>query len=157
MLSLFRAPVAHLFCVKTVLILSLVLLSGCSYFRFPGVYKIYIPQGNIVKEDMVDQLQVGMTRRQVRFVLGTPLVEDTFHADRWDYVWTLKDPKGETQKKIFTVFFEGDQLTRFEGDYHKGAVQKEEESPASIAEANKVDETAEKAAEDTVGPPKEDI
>lgn len=97
-----------------------------------------------------------MTRRQVRFVLGTPLIEDTFHADRWDYVWTMKDPKGKTDKRIFTVYFEGDQLARFEGDYHKGAVQKEEDT-ASINEAEKVDETAHKAAEETIATPKEDI
>ena len=102
---------------------ALLLLGGCNYFQFPGVYRIYVQQGNIVTAEMVDQLEAGMTKRQVRFVLGTPLVEDTFHADRWDYLWTLKDPRGNTQKQLFTVYFDGENLARFEGDYKKGQVQ----------------------------------
>lgn len=129
MLSLFRAPFAPAVTLKAALLASLVLLGGCSYFQFPGVYRIYVQQGNIVTEEMVTQLEAGMTRRQVRFVLGTPLVEDTFHADRWDYIWTLKDPKGDTKKQLFTVYFEGDALARFEGDYKKGPVQEEKDVP----------------------------
>ncbi|MBB3167542.1 outer membrane protein assembly factor BamE [Simiduia aestuariiviva] len=149
MLSLFRAAVAHLTTLKTALLCSLLLLGGCSYFQFPGVYKIYVQQGNIVTEEMVEQLQTGMTRRQVRFVLGTPLVEDTFHADRWDYIWTLKDPKGETKKNLFTVYFDGDQLARFEGDYRKTPVQDTEALPTAD-EAAQAEETAAQAAEDTI-------
>jgi outer membrane protein assembly factor BamE len=125
MLSLYRASYAPAVTLKATLLASLILLGGCSYFQFPGVYRIYVQQGNIVTEEMVTQLEAGMTRRQVRFVLGTPLVEDTFHADRWDYIWTLKDPKGDTKKQLFTVYFEGDTLARFEGDYKKGPVQEE--------------------------------
>ena len=61
------------------LLLSTVTLSGCSGIGFPGVYLINIDQGNIVEQDMVDQLKPDMTRRQVRFLLGTPIVEDTFN------------------------------------------------------------------------------
>ena len=109
--------------LKAGLLSALLLLGGCGYFQFPGVYCIYVQQVNIVTDEMVNQLAAGMTKRQVRFVLGTPLVEDTFHADRWDYIWTLKDPHGDTQKQLFTVYFEGDSLSRFEGDYKKGQVQ----------------------------------
>lgn len=109
-------------------LLTALLLGGCGYFQFPGVYKIYVQQGNIITDEMVDQLQQGMTRRQVRFVMGTPLVEDTFHADRWDYIWTLKDPRGNTRRQLFTVWFEGDSLVKFEGDYTKGQVQQETEA-----------------------------
>lgn len=116
-------------------LLAILLLGGCGYFQFPGVYRIYVQQGNIITDEMVDQLQPGMTRRQVRYVMGTPLVEDTFHADRWDYIWTLKDPRGNTRRQLFTVWFEGDSLTRFEGDYTKGQVQKDTEAAKTPAAA----------------------
>ncbi|BFM12812.1 hypothetical protein R50072_29650 [Simiduia litorea] len=109
--------------LKASLLSVLLLLGGCGYFQFPGVYRIYVQQGNIVTDEMVNQLAAGMTKRQVRFVLGTPLIEDTFHAERWDYIWTLKDPRGDTRKQLFTVYFDGDTLARFEGDYKKGQVQ----------------------------------
>ena len=67
-----------------------ILLPACSYVpRIPGVtpYKIEIQQGNFVSQDMVSQLKPGMTKEQVRFVLGTPLVTDIFHPDRWDYLY----------------------------------------------------------------------
>jgi len=66
---------------------GLLALAGCS---FPGVYKIDIQQGNVVTQDMIDQLRPGMTRRQVRFIMGNPLLTDTFHADRWDYLYSIQ-------------------------------------------------------------------
>src|SRR3546814_20220346 len=66
---------------------GLVALAGCS---FPGVYKVDIQQGNVVTQDMIDQLRPGLTRQQVRFILGNPLITDTFHANRWDYLYGLK-------------------------------------------------------------------
>lgn len=115
---------------NTLILLVLVtVLGGCSYFQFPGVYRIYVQQGNIVTDEMVEQLEQGMTRRQVKFILGTPLVEDPFHVDRWDYIWTLKMPNGDTRRKLFTVYFSDDKLAKFEGDYMKGQVQKNTEAP----------------------------
>lgn len=104
--------------VKILAIFSLsALLGACSLFKFPGVHRIEVQQGNIVTQEMVDQLQPGMTRRQVLFVLGTPLLEDTFHPDRWDYINRIKDPKGEETQKRFTVYFDGDQLIATSGDW----------------------------------------
>ena len=71
---------------------GLLALAGCS---FPGVYKIDIQQGNVVTQDMIDQLRPGMTRRQVRFIMGNPLLVDTFHANRWDYLYSLQPGGGE--------------------------------------------------------------
>ncbi|MEW5250999.1 outer membrane protein assembly factor BamE [Microbulbifer sp. 2201CG32-9] len=93
------------------------LLSACSLIKFPGVHRIPIQQGNIVTQEMVDQLKPGMTRRQVRFVLGTPLLEDTFNADRWDYVNRVRDPRGRVTEKNFSVFFNGDILIATSGDW----------------------------------------
>ena len=79
-------------------------------------YKVDVIQGNFVSKEQVEQLQVGMTRDQVKAVLGTPLMTSLFHANRWDYVFTLKRQGVEPQSFKYTVFFNGDQLERFEGD-----------------------------------------
>ena len=84
---------------------------------FPGVYKISIPQGNIITQEMIDQLRPGMTKRQVIFVMGTPLVRDPFHQDRWDYVYNFMPGGGVRGQERVTVFFEEDQLVRFTGDF----------------------------------------
>ncbi len=79
-------------------------------------YKIEVVQGNFVSKQQVEQLKPGMPRAMVRDVLGTPLLTSVFHADRWDYVFTLKRQGSEPQALKFTVFFKGDALERFEGD-----------------------------------------
>ena len=79
-------------------------------------YRMDVIQGNFVSKEQVEQLQAGMTRDQVKAVLGTPLMASLFHADRWDYVFTLKRQGVEPQSFKYTVFFKGDQLERFEGD-----------------------------------------
>jgi outer membrane protein assembly factor BamE len=103
-------------------------LAGCSYLpRIPGVtpYRIEIQQGNYVTQEMVSQLKPGMSREQVRAVLGTPLLTDVFHADRWDYVYTKEDAAGKREERKLTVFFVDDKLTRVTGDV-VAATQKEE-------------------------------
>lgn len=92
-------------------------LTACGPFQFPGVYKISIPQGNIITQDMVDQLRPGMSKRQVIFVMGTPLVRDPFHQDRWDYIYNFQPGGGQRVGERVTVFFENDQLVRITGDY----------------------------------------
>lgn len=79
-------------------------------------YKIDVIQGNFISKEQVDLLKPGMTRAQVKDVLGTPLVSSLFHADRWDYVFTLKRQGIEPQSFRYALFFKGDQLERFEGD-----------------------------------------
>ena len=79
-------------------------------------YRIEIVQGNFVSKEQVELLKPGMPRVQVREVLGTPLLASVFHADRWDYVFTLKRQNAEPQALRLTVFFKNDVLERFEGD-----------------------------------------
>lgn len=79
-------------------------------------YKIDIVQGNFVSREQVEALKPGMGRQQVREILGTPLVTSLFHANRWEYVFTLKKPSAELVTRKLTVFFEGDVLARSEGD-----------------------------------------
>jgi outer membrane protein assembly factor BamE len=95
------------------------LLSACSYVpRIPGItpYKMEIQQGNFVSQEMVSQLKPGMTKEQVRFVLGTPLVTDIFHPDRWDYVYWRETTKGEREQRKLTVLFQNGTLARVDGD-----------------------------------------
>lgn len=102
--------------LKILLVLVAVLLSGCSYIpTLP--YKIDIQQGNVVTEEMVEKLKPGMSRSQVRFVLGTPLITDVFHADRWDYFYYFAPRGSVSEKRKLTVIFDGDQLSHIEGDF----------------------------------------
>jgi len=95
---------------------TLPFITACgSNIGFPGVYRINVEQGNVVTEEMVDQLEVGMTRRQVRFVMGTPLIEDTFNADQWDYRYYLRNGDDTIKESRLTVRFEGDELIAIEG------------------------------------------
>lgn len=103
--------------LKIVSVISLLLLaSACSSLKFPFAYQLVVQQGNYVEQDMIDKLEVGMTRRQVKFVMGSPLIEDTFNADRWDYFYTVKRGEDELTRKLFTVYFEKDKLARWDGD-----------------------------------------
>jgi outer membrane protein assembly factor BamE len=89
-------------------------LAGCG---FSVVHKIEIQQGNYVTQEMVDQLKPGMTRDQVRFVLGTPLLTDIFHENRWDYVyWRKRSDARTAEQRRISVFFEADKLVRVGGD-----------------------------------------
>ena len=97
--------------------LILICLSGCGVVGFPGVYKINVEQGNIVTQEMVDQLKPGMNRRQVRFILGTPLLEDSFNQSRWDYTYITRNGQTVISEQQLTVFFEGDTLSRFSGTF----------------------------------------
>ena len=86
---------------------ALLLSSGCSYF---GVYKLDIPQGNLVTADMVGQLQPGMSREQVVQVMGRPLLEAPFDANQWDYVFRLDEAYGGVDSRRVTLTFDGDRL-----------------------------------------------
>ena len=98
-----------------VLLLSLiaVALAGCSSWGFPGVYKINVEQGNIVTAEMVDQLKPGMSRRQVRYILGTPLLEDSFDRDRWDYLYMLRNGDTLLVDNRLSIYFDGDTMAHF--------------------------------------------
>ncbi len=103
--------------------LGLAALAGCS---LPGVYKIDIQQGNVITQDMIDQLRPGMTRRQVRFIMGNPLITDTFHANRWDYLYSLQPGGGPRQQERISLIFNGnDQLVGLSGDFMPGTSRDE--------------------------------
>jgi outer membrane protein assembly factor BamE len=94
-------------------------------------YKIDIQQGNVVSQEMVGKLKAGMTRSQVRFVLGSPLVVDMFHSDRWDYIYLLQRQGKPDDRRRLTVIFDGDKLLRVEGDVVLTDKMQEPELPAT--------------------------
>ncbi len=98
----------------------------------PFVYKMTVQQGNILTEEMVDGLQLGMTKRQVRYLLGTPLLTDFFHADRWDYVYTIRRGHEDMQSKKLTLYFQDDALARIEGTMRPNPSRAAGREPAEI-------------------------
>ena len=116
-------------------------LSACGFVGFPGVYRIDVEQGNIVTEEMADQLKPGMSRRQVRFILGTPLVEDTFNENRWDYVYVKRNGLDILSESRLTVIFEGDALADVRGDQLPAAWSTDDETaPDAPADADQPDQ-----------------
>jgi outer membrane protein assembly factor BamE len=109
--------------------LLVLLLAGCASFEFPWVYKLNIDQGNIITQEMVNKLQPGMSRSQVQFVMGSPLLADPFHEDRWDYIYTLLDSKGKRTEQHLTVFFADDKLSSLDGNVVPEAVVPEAVAP----------------------------
>ncbi|SFC21069.1 Beta-barrel assembly machine subunit BamE [Polaromonas sp. OV174] len=113
---------------KALIVIACVMLGACSSVtsgmsssavnpvNWITPYKVDVIQGNFVSKEQVEQLQAGMTRDQVKALMGTPLMASLFHADRWDYVFTLKRQGVEPQSFKYTVYFKADQLERFEGD-----------------------------------------
>ena len=97
--------------------------------RLPFVYKMEVQQGNIVTQEMVDDLQPGMSRRQVRFLLGTPLMVDVFHQDRWDYVYTMRRGREPMEQKRVSLHFTDAALVRVEGDLRPDPVRAAAASP----------------------------
>ena len=82
-------------------------------------YRIDVRQGNFVTQDMVAQLKPGLSRDQVRFILGSPLVTDMFHADRWDYIYRQTPGKGRERKSHFTLYFRDEILVKIDGENYK--------------------------------------
>lgn len=99
------------------------LLTACSSSMLTNVikpYRIDVRQGNAVTQEMLSQLSPGMSREQVRFVMGSPLLVDVFHADRWDYVYQFSTGYAEPERRSVAIFFVADKLSRIDGDMATG-------------------------------------
>jgi outer membrane protein assembly factor BamE len=100
-------------------LLLVVSLQACSWApRIPGVtpYKIEVQQGNFISQEMLSQLKPGMSKEQVRLAMGTPMLTDAFHADRWDYVYWREAPDGKRESRKLAMFFSDGKLLRVEGE-----------------------------------------
>ena len=105
--------------MRKLVLFAVLVLAGCKGVpMLPGLtaHKIEIQQGNYVTQDMVAKLSSGMSRSQVRFALGTPLIVDPFHADRWDYVYVLQKKGEVVEQRRIVVIFKDDKLVRIDGD-----------------------------------------
>jgi outer membrane protein assembly factor BamE len=111
---------------------AILTLNACSNLEFPWVYRIDIDQGNVITQEMVNQLKPGMTRDQVKYVMGSPLIVDSFHPDRWDYVYTLRKGDGSRKREQLTVTFKDDLLVSLSGDFLPGAAA----TPSTPAQIN---------------------
>ena len=118
------------------MIASLCLLSGCgiSNIKIPKLYKVAIQQGNVITQDMVDKLKPGMTRRQVAFVMGEPVIQDPFDDTKWVYLYSIDVPGVFSQESRLILFFdENDLLTVISGDYAPSDATAEQEEAANAA------------------------
>lgn len=113
-------------------IATLLLVSGCSTVKdtFSDIgdvipnslehsalfFKIDVQQGNAIEQPLISRLEPGMSKNQVQFIMGTPMLIDVFHQDRWDYYYSMQRGSGESEKKHIALFFEDDRLVRTEGD-----------------------------------------
>ena len=95
-----------------------VFLGGCGVPTMLGIapYKIEVQQGNYLSQEMVAQLKEGMSKDQVRQIMGTPMLTDIFHGERWDYVYSRQAVDGKREKRRLALFFEDGKLSRIDGD-----------------------------------------
>lgn len=92
----------------SLLLLAAILLAACA------PYKMDIRQGNLVTQEQRERLKLGMTHTQVRALLGSPLVADPFHPDRWDYAYYLEHAREQVASQRMTLYFQGDKLTKID-------------------------------------------
>ena len=106
----------------TLLLSGCVALSACS-FQLPRIHRVAVQQGNVITQEMVDRLKPGMTREQVAFVMGGPVVRNAFDQSRWDYVYTLNAPGSFQSQVMVSLFFQEGTLARIVGDLKPASAQ----------------------------------
>ena len=134
--------------MRTKLIIISVLLSSCSYLHTPllSPYKMDIRQGNFITPEMREKLKFGMSKQQVRYVMGTPMIADAFHDNRWDYVYSLEQRGEKVEQQRMTLLFDGDKLASINDGKTVQTVPPEVLAPV-IAEPSKPEAKVDPAAE----------
>ena len=100
--------------MKIIILAFIFITVGCSTFSFPGVHRISVQQGNVITQVMIDKLKPGMTRSQVRYILGNPILDDALNQDRWNYVYTIQIPGREIQREVLILHFLEEKLSVFD-------------------------------------------
>lgn len=115
--------------------------SGCTTIltNLPGVYTVDVQQGNMIDQDMVDQLRPNMTKRQVLYIMGSPMLTDYFHQNRWDFIYSEQLDGGERKQKRITLFFESDQIVGIQGDYRPSELAVTKPTPETTIDVPKRD------------------
>ncbi|TXH04052.1 MAG: outer membrane protein assembly factor BamE [Nevskiaceae bacterium] len=134
--------------MRALLILTAILaLSACSL-----IYKLPTRQGNVIDQKQVDQLALGMTRDQVRYLLGTAVAASPFTGNRWDYIGYYKSPRGEESRRAVTVFFDGDKVSRIDGQAAPETVTNlQPPDPKTVINQQKKEATEDSRAESAKG------
>lgn len=107
------------------MLLASLSVASCSTIlnNLPGVYTIDVQQGNIVDQSMVDQLRPGMSKRQVLYIMGSPMLKDPFHEDHWEYLYSVEPGGEDRRQKRITLYFAGDKVVGLQGDFKPGKQQ----------------------------------
>lgn len=113
--------------------LAILMVAGLSGCKMPRVHKITVQQGNVITQEMVDQLKPGMTRSQVAYIMGEPIFRNTFIENRWDYIYTISVPGYFESDVRLSLFFEDDALSYFTGDLAPSGTQTGEENKTASA------------------------
>jgi len=113
-----------------ILLIGFFFLASCSYIR---PHRIDIQQGNIIEQEKVNQLKIGMRKDQVQFVLGTSMLMDVFHSNRWDYIHTMKNGHNKMEKKHIVMYFKDDKLIKIMGDINPGDISTNKNKNDSIS------------------------
>ena len=123
---------------------AILVLAGCAFGKkesqpkpsvlgkLPFVHKMTVQQGNIVTEEMIDRLELGMTKSQVRFLLGTPMLTDLFHTDRWDYTYIIRRGHDKMAMTRLTLLFEADRVVEVQGDLQPNPDRAAQRQPADL-------------------------
>ncbi len=98
------------------IISALILLLGLTACSLPVFFRVPVLQGNVITQDNVEQLELGMSKAQVQYVMGTSLVDSGFENNRWDYVFYYRDPRANVRQSELSLFFMNDRLTEIDGD-----------------------------------------
>lgn len=101
--------------IKAAVLCGTLLLSGCSSW----IYRIDIPQGNYLEQQLIDKLRVQMTREQVRYILGSPVAVNPFNDDKWHYIYTLDKNKSQKHRSELVIHFKDDKVTDMTGDFKR--------------------------------------
>ena len=140
----FQTIQRHFTSRKLAAVALVLLMLGQAACQFPRLYRVTIQQGNVITQEMINKLRPGMTRSQVAFVMGDPILKNTFDENKWDYIYTIDLPGYYQEQRHVSLFFTGDVLAYMTGDI---APQTE----AQIEEAKrKADAAAEAAAQQAV-------
>ncbi len=122
------------------LIIALLFFTACtrsfdSGYNMPLLYKIDIQQGNVIEQDMINKLRPGMAKDQVKFIMGTPVIVDPFHNDRWEYIFSFQKGGGVREQRHITLHFDDDKLAYISGDVEVSNVPRPENEIVTEKEA----------------------
>ena len=137
MSALFQRYLVMRLLIGSTVILACLLQAACSMpnFRLPRLHKVAIQQGNVITQRMIDQLKPGLTREQVTFIMGEPISRNSFDDSRWDYLYLIEVPGEYLERKRLSIYFDGDIVTHFDGDYSPTAITTPD-VPETISEPN---------------------